>query len=112
MVRVSASATLVGDDYTWVWESEVRDRDGGLRAESRQSTFRAAPLSPEDVHERSETFVPTRTRQLLADADLFALVDGRRTLGDIARELMRLHPGDFMSWRDALTHAADVLNGR
>lgn len=59
-VTISLHADLVGGDYVWRWNTRILDqgRPGELKADFRQSTFHAAPLSPGRLQQMAAGHVP------------------------------------------------------
>jgi type I protein arginine methyltransferase len=55
-VSVSLRAQPVGDDYVWVWETQVHEAGvgGEIKAAFRQSTFYGDLISPTQIRERAE----------------------------------------------------------
>ncbi len=101
---------LVGGDYVWSWESAVRRRErlDAVDVQFRQSTFLGAPLTPQTLARRASTHVPS----LSADGEI-ALAALRRmqegtSLGALAEELSRRHPGRFRSAQEALDFVSDL----
>jgi protein arginine N-methyltransferase 1 len=103
-IEVSIRADLVGEDYLWRWETKVRG--GGepeiVRADFRQSTFNALPRSPESLRKQAETYVPTLSGQGEAELFVLGLMDGRRSLVEIAARLRERFPDRFPTGEEAL----------
>jgi protein arginine N-methyltransferase 1 len=102
-VSVELRAHLVGDDYVWAWNTSVcAGGDGGpLRARFRQSTLGAAPLAVADLRKAAEAHVPALRDDGAVDRFVLGCMDGRASVGDIARRLCAEFPGRFPALRDA-----------
>lgn len=106
-VTVDLRADLIGGDYVWTWNTRHVSADGTLRATYRQSTFNGLPLS-RNRPRRSEGFVPQLSEDATVKAFVFAQMDGRRSLGEIAAALRERFPVLFPRAQDALARAADL----
>jgi protein arginine N-methyltransferase 1 len=111
LVIVDLRAQLVGENYIWSWNTEVRSPEpsGTLKAVFRQSTFAGQPFSPEYLRRRSANHVPESTEEVRMDRFILELADGSRSLGDIAARLQERFPDRFLKTGEALSKAADVL---
>jgi len=109
-VSVSMTATLVGQDYVWSWESRVLDgrASGRAKADFRQSTFLGAPLSPAKLVKRSADYVPSLTEEGRLDRLILESLDARTPLGRIADHVLATFPTRFSSWNEALARVADL----
>ena len=107
-ISLDFSASLVGGDYVFAWETRVREPHGALKVEFAQSTLSALTLSPTLLHGLRETAAPSLTRDGEAVAFVLARVDGRRTLGDLAREVEAQFPERFRRNGDALRFVTEV----
>lgn len=107
-VSVTISADLIGDDYVWRWKTRIDpggDR-GGAGREFSQSTFYCSPISPEELRKADSGYRPSLGAGGLIDLEILKLMDGERTLQDIALELTGRFPDDFDSVRDALNRVS------
>jgi protein arginine N-methyltransferase 1 len=107
-VSVNLRADLVGEDYVWSWESRVSAPAGELKAEFRQSSFMGKPLSPESLRRVADSFRPALGEDGEIDRLVLGLMNGERSLGEIARELAERFPERFPSARAALTRAGEL----
>lgn len=105
VVRVALRAHLVGDDYVWGWNTDVRARGAGAepKARFRQSTLGEIPFSPAVLRKAADAHVPALSDDGEVDAYVLARIDGRTSVGDLARELCARFPARFPAWKDALT---------
>ncbi len=76
----------------------------------RGHEFRSAPASLSDLVELSPENVPILSGQARREWQVLGLVDGRRSLSEIARCLVELDPG--LDERAALRRVADILRER
>jgi protein arginine N-methyltransferase 1 len=103
-VRMELQARLMGADYVWAWNTQVRRRDGSVE-EFRQSTFLSQPFSPDALRRQAHDFRPVLNEQGRIDAAVLGMMDGGATLQEIARELQRRFPERFATWERALSRA-------
>lgn len=109
-VHVTMRADLVGEDYIWSWDTDVRGADGHgpAKAEFRQSQFLSAPLSAEWLRRSSGSFVPSANREAVIDTMILALFSEGISLETIARRLSDRFPERFSHWRKALTRVGHL----
>jgi type I protein arginine methyltransferase len=107
-VTVHLRARLVGDDYVWNWDTMVHDGAGAAKASFRQSTFFGVPLSPRALQQGAAGHVPALGAEGTLDLFILSLMDGRRTLGDIARDVAERHAERFPRWEDALGRVSEL----
>jgi type I protein arginine methyltransferase len=110
--RVSAqlAANLSEGEYVWRWNTAVfSEKDAAKpRAAFRQSTFFGAPLALERLRCRAAEYVPSLPESGHADFFILSLIDGRSTLGDIAKQAMERFPSLFSRWEKALSRAGEL----
>jgi type I protein arginine methyltransferase len=107
-VEVELRATLVGDDYTWCWNTSVADRTqpNVEKARFMQSTMHGIPLSPATLRKASASYRPTLTDNgRMAKFVLDAMSQGL-PLGDIATRLSAEFP--TVGVRDPLSYVATL----
>lgn len=104
LVSFDFSASLVAGEYLFRWDTRVADASSPNqdRAAFTQSTLFAEPLAPETLVGLRDGHVPTTTDDGDAAAFVLERVDGRRTLGDLSRDLGQRFPERFRSPDDAL----------
>ncbi len=109
-VHIKLGATLSGEDYVWRWDTSVFSpaHPENLRVGYRQSTFFGSPVALERLHRRAAEYTPAISESGRADVFMLSLMDGRATLGDIARQVMDLFPSRFPRWEDALARAGEL----
>ena len=107
-ISLRFSASLVGGEYLFAWETRVLDSGGGLKAYFTQSTLFAMPLSPSSLHRRLETATPSLTPD--AEALSFALtrLDGGRALRDLSQDVAAAFPKLFRTTDDALRFVTEI----
>lgn len=101
-VRAALEARLLGGDYLWRWDTTAEPA-GGPPVAFRQSTFLSTLPSPARLRKRANTFVPRLGDEGVADAFALGLMDGRASVGEIARALMARFPGRFATWEEAVS---------
>jgi len=110
-VAVGLRANLVGDDYTWIWNTAIESDNGQIKANFKQSTFFGAALSPKQLRKQADHYVPRLNEAGKLDQYILGLMDGQRAQGEIARQLAEAYPQRFADWRAALTYLA-ALSGK
>ncbi len=108
IVECSLSARLVGSAYIWRWRTGLRPtgEEGDLTVTFDQSSFHSVPVTRERLARRSEAAVPDLDRDGRIDRDILVLIDGTRTLGEIADEIRRRYPEAFPTRSFALERVA------
>jgi protein arginine N-methyltransferase 1 len=110
VVSVNLAANLVGDDYIWRWDTRVLDQGqpGQVKAEFRQSSLEGTVLSPPALRQRAHSHVPNLSQDGQIDGVILGLMDGRRSLGEIARQVAAEFPARFAGEGAALARAGDL----
>jgi len=106
-ITVRLQATLVGEDYVWVWNTIVSS-GGRPRLELKQSTFLGSPLLREQVVRRAENYVADLGEDGLIDRTVLDLIDGRKTLAEVSERLLEKFPHRFSSMQEALTRVGEL----
>jgi protein arginine N-methyltransferase 1 len=108
VVTVGLHADLIGREYVWRWETRVRDQAHETpRAQFSQSNFQGTPMGPR-LHARASTHVPSLNQDGRIDLAVVGLMDGQRTLEEIARGVAERFPDVFPTWRDAIDRVRDL----
>jgi len=107
-LHVDMRAKLVGEDYTWVWNSSLVGTDGEERAAFEQSTMRGSPVTAERLRQRAGDFRPALSDDGRVDRFILGRMDGARSLQQIATDVREEFPASFESAGDALTRVADL----
>jgi protein arginine N-methyltransferase 1 len=104
VAQVELGATLIGEDYVWRWKAEVHAQGDPERRLARfdQSTFQAVLQGPAQLRKRDASYVP----HLAMDGELerlaLDLMDGQRSLREIAEALSERFPERFGDWAAAM----------
>lgn len=106
-VTVRLQATLVGEDYIWVWNTRVSSGDRP-KLEMKQSTFLGSPLVREQVARRAENYVAELSEDGLIERTVLDLIDGKRTLAEISKRLLERFPARFSNLQEALTRVGEL----
>jgi protein arginine N-methyltransferase 1 len=109
-VMVSLEARLLGNNYLWRWDTRIIDQGlpGRLKADFRQSTFFGSTLTRAELRQMAADHVPTLTKDGQIDRFIIEMVDGKTSLGDIARRLVKKFPHRFVSEKEAQTRASEL----
>jgi len=109
-VRMRLAAKRSGNEYVWLWDTEVRrpqDR-GEPHVRFRQSSFFGVLFDPARLHRREMAYLPRLDEDGEVDRYVLSLVDGKTTIEDIARRAARRFPSRFPDWKDALTCVGEL----
>ena len=109
-VAVEIRADVVGDDYIWSWNTDIRapDSRGSIKAQFRQSQFLGAPISADWLRKSGASFVPSPNREACIDKVIFDLLFEGLSLEEISRRVSDRFPERFPTWRKALTRVGDM----
>jgi protein arginine N-methyltransferase 1 len=109
-VSIALRANLVGDDYIWSWNTCVRNQGNPehVKANFKQSTFLADPLSSTVLRKRASNHRPTLNDYGRIEQRTLELMNGENSLEQIAKQLAGEFSGRFISWYEALNHISDV----
>lgn len=105
-VSVTAQAKLVGEeDYEWRWDSTVLEPSHPARVKAgfKQSTLLGVPLSLARLHRYEAGHIPMLNEEGRIDRVILEKMDGRTSLGAIARQLATQFPHRFSTWEEAFT---------
>jgi len=105
-VQVELQATLAGDDYVWRWNTRLTSSAGEAtpKADFRQSSFFAQPLSVAGLKKRGDKFVPSLNKTGSVDSFVLGCFAEQQSLGDIAHRICQQFPDQFSTWHSALSH--------
>jgi protein arginine N-methyltransferase 1 len=106
-VRATLRARMAGDDYVYTWDTDI-ERAGGPPLSFRQSDLGERLPSLASLRRRADAFVPTLDGDGEVDAFALARMDGRASVGEIARALMERFPGRFASWEAAVSRVGTL----
>ena len=109
-ICVRIDARLVGGEYLWRWDSEVRAADSSSQPKARfqQSTFYGAPLMPGQLAKGDASRLPSLTEDGQIEGFILRSMDGATLNADIARSLMERFPLRFVRYNDALGRVGSV----
>jgi len=109
-VAVNLRADLIGEGYTWCWDTHVLNgsQPGRNKASFAQSTFLGVPISPEQLRKQSASYIPQRNEE--GEIDLFVLqcLEGSVSLDEIARRVAERFPHRFTARQEALKRVAEL----
>lgn len=111
IARVELRADHIDGDYVWTWATKIFG-DGGreIKADFLQSTFYAEPIDPEKMRRHGSSFVPHPNSALDLQRLCLSLVDGKRTLQDMAQEVARTYPTRYATWQSALSEVVKIID--
>jgi protein arginine N-methyltransferase 1 len=104
---VTFTANLIDGSYVWGWSGEIL-RDQKPILGFRHSTFRSRILSPQSLEPRASTFIPPQSSVHAIDRVCLTLIDGKRSLSDMAAELSTQFPDTFSNKTEALNYVANL----
>ena len=107
-VEVSVRADPGPEDYCFRWDTTVWDSKRTAKANFRQSNFLASTISPDELRKRASAYTPRLSPGGEVERFVLEMMDGRRSLADIAASLQQRHPGLFTSRQEALDRVADI----
>jgi protein arginine N-methyltransferase 1 len=106
-IAIELQAKLLEEDYLWRWKTRIAS--AGKSAEARisfdQSTLQGTLLSPASLRKSASDFVPALSEDGALHSRTLALMDGKRSLEEIAHQLCVEFPQRFAGWRQALSYA-------
>jgi len=100
-IRCSLRADLIGGRYVWTWRTEIRC-GGSETVVYTQSTFYSAPLGTRDVAVQEAGHTPGLASEGRLLRATLQLMDGSRTVEEIAAELEGAFPSRFNQWDSAI----------
>lgn len=110
VVSVGLSAHLVGADYLWRWDTRIwtHGQPASLKANFKQSDFFGFPLSPSKLKQMRGNNKPTLNEDGQIDRLILELIDGERSLEEIALQVAAAFPRHFANGPKALSRVADL----
>lgn len=104
---VNLEATLLENDYTWRWNTQIEPLDGsGSAVHFQQSQFSGAVLSVTKLRQSASDHVPQLSEEGALHRRALELMDGSNSLEAISRQLAAEFPQRFARWQQALSYAA------
>jgi type I protein arginine methyltransferase len=107
-ICVSLQANLVGEEYTWRWETRISGDNNEPARCFRQSTFQGANFTPQALRRRASDFVPSLSEEGQVEQWLLQAMDGKTSLQQMAEAAAQRFPNVFPRWEDALHRAAEL----
>ena len=104
------AAKWLNNTYVWTWSSRFARGTAEPQQQFRQSTFLSAIIDPTRLKCRDGTFAPEQHPLQAIDRYCLTLIDGKRTLHDIANEVAERFAGAFPEPADALDHVAELVS--
>lgn len=104
-VSLDLRATLVGDDYVWQWDTEVRGTERPASVRFAQSSFHGMLLSTRSLALAAD-HEPTLSQDGRIDVAALGMIDGHTALTRIAARLLERFPDEFADRREALDRVA------
>lgn len=110
-VEINLRANLIEGAYVWSWVSKIWRGGATLPDRTfRQSTFRSRLLSPTKLALQSPNFVPQPSAAVAIDQLSLSLIDGEKSISEIADALIDGYPGRFPNAVDAVNHIAKIVS--
>jgi protein arginine N-methyltransferase 1 len=109
-VSVEIRADLVGENYTWTWNTQVLDGGaaGRPKAQFRQSTFLGQLLSPDALRRLLPDHVPTLKEEGRLLRFVLDKMETGLSLQTIARDLWQRYPSSVADENAALERVRDI----
>jgi type I protein arginine methyltransferase len=106
-VRVRLRATYAGDDYIWRWSARVTAGEQ-VKAATDQSSFESRFLSSSRLKRGSVSHMPKLRPEGEAMRAALDLMDGARSIEEIAAELATRFPAQFEDSNEAVGVVAEL----
>jgi SAM-dependent methyltransferase len=107
--RVKISIGIIPAQTMLSWTVTASNSKGEQKARFVHSTLKGMLLVPEDLAKTRPDFVPQLSVWGEARRSTINLIDGTRTVAEIEKELLRLHPDLFPSIAKASEYVTEVL---
>lgn len=104
------SARLIDNKFIYRWDTRICDAAGTPRASFKQTTFKAQPLSADDLKSISEDNSPILNEDGLIAREVLAALAESKSLGQISAHVSNLFPHRFNSTATALNHVSQLAN--
>lgn len=106
--RASLHVRVRPADFVVSWDAEIHTATGVER--ERHSTLGGMLLTPAEIESSTPASIPRLTPRGVARQTVLELCDGRRSLGDIEREVRERHAALFVSAGEAQAFVAEVVS--
>ena len=107
--RVKITMGIIAAQTMLSWTVTVSNSRGDQKARFVHSTLKGMLLVPEELAKTRPDFVPRLSRWGEARRTTVNLIDGKRTVAEIEKELFRIHGDLFPSLAKASEYATEVL---
>ncbi len=108
-VRLRFKANPIESRYVWSWNSALyRHGCDEPETEYSQSSFLSKVMSARSLRRRAADYVPQPRPSQAVDLHCLSMIDGQRSLEQIAIELRSRFPETFPNFQKALDHATRV----
>jgi SAM-dependent methyltransferase len=107
--RLEITITAITAQSLITWRLAAYNTKGRQKGRFVHSTLKGMILMPDEVAKTRPDFVPRLSDWGAARRTVVNLADGSRTLAEIEREVLRMHPGLFPSIAQASEYVAKVL---
>lgn len=107
-VEIELRAEAVGHEYTWRWDTVHLSKTNAKRRLFHQSTFYSAPLSSHSLSKREAGYRPTLKIPGEVDRFILNLIDGGKTLQEIAETTHKKFPGVYPTVRKAFDRVGHI----
>jgi protein arginine N-methyltransferase 1 len=112
-MTVTVSARLVGNEYVWCWDTQLKSQSGSNGATPssplfHQSTFFGSDFSLAGLRASASRFQPKLNEEGRIQRHILSLMEGNKSLELISRDLVKSFPGRFKRWQDAFNLVSSI----
>ena len=107
--HLSIAMDMMPTQSMLTWKVTALSSRGIEKASCVHSTLKGMLLVPEDLAKTRPDFVPRLSDWGEARRSVVNLIDGKRSVAEIEKRLLRSHPDLFVSLADASAYVAEVL---
>jgi protein arginine N-methyltransferase 1 len=107
-VHVDLDANLVANDYVWRWTTHIDSAGSGPGLRFEQSQFAGAVVSLTKLRRSASDHVPQLSEDGRVNRRALELIDGKKSLEAIARQLASEFPQRFACWQQGLSYATKI----
>lgn len=107
-VHLEWKGVLQGEEYVWIWNSQVKGEAGQVVAAFQQNSLAVQLTSMNRLRKRAPSHRPELSAEGEIDRQILNLMTDRRSLEDIAREMHARLPESFSSEEEALERVRDL----
>jgi protein arginine N-methyltransferase 1 len=110
VVKFDLRADVTSGDYVWRWETQIHAAGDPEtpRAHFRQSSFQGNIVALARLRKQAAAYIPQKSVDGEIDQVVLSLMDGTKSVEEIARALAREFPQRFADWKQALTRAGEL----